>query len=140
VTPVVVTSLQDAAFPETSRPGGPRRSTHELRTALFLDAAVIIQAESARPITLVEVARRVASSPRQLRRAFADVGRTTFRSFLTQVRMGQAAELLSSTDVSVREVGRRVGYRQPGQFTKSFKQTYDQTPSQFRAAHRRSSS
>jgi AraC-like DNA-binding protein len=52
--------------------------------------------------------------------------------------MARAAELLTSTDVPVGEVGRRVGYRQASQFTKAFKRTYAETPSAFRARRRRS--
>jgi AraC family transcriptional regulator, regulatory protein of adaptative response / methylphosphotriester-DNA alkyltransferase methyltransferase len=114
-------------------PTGGRRSTRELRTAIFREAAAVVEAEFARPITLEEVARRVATSPRQLRRAFSEVGGTSFRSFLTSVRMGRARELLASTDIPVAEVARRVGYRQATQFTKAFRRAYAATPSEFRA-------
>lgn len=93
----------------------------------------MIEAELSRPITVDEVARRVATSPRQLRRAFSEIGGVSFRSFLTGVRMARAADLLAATDIPVAEIARRVGYRQPGQFTKAFKRAYATTPSAFRA-------
>ena len=46
------------------------------------------------------MARRVATSRRQLQRAFAEAGETSFRTYLQKVRMDRAAELL-------REGGRR---------------------------------
>jgi AraC family transcriptional regulator of adaptative response / methylphosphotriester-DNA alkyltransferase methyltransferase len=122
------------------RPSGRRAATQELRTALFREASAIVRAELARPITLTEVSRRVASSPRQVRRAFAEIGGTTFRAFLAEVRMRRAAELLTATDMSVGEVARQVGYREPSRFTKAFKRTYGLTPSWFRETQRRSSS
>lgn len=115
----------------------PRRTTLELRTALVREAEALVRSELARPITLAEVAGRVATSRRQLQRAFADVRGTTFGSFVREVRMEHAAELLAATDMPAGEVGRRVGYREPSQFTKAFKRAYALTPSQFRAARRR---
>ena len=111
---------------------GGRRSTRAVHTALFQEAAALVQREFSRPLTLEQVARRVAVSPRQLRRVFSEVGGTGFRSFLTSVRMAHARELLASSDLPVAEVAHRVGYRQATQFTKAFKRTHGVTPSGFR--------
>ena len=62
-----------------------------------------------------------ASSRRQLQRAFAEVGRTTFREHLAKVRMTRVAELLAAGSLPVREVAQRVGYRQPAQSAKAFR-------------------
>ena len=78
------------------------------------------------------LARRVASSRRQLQRAYSEIGNTTFRDQLTQVRMRRAAELLTRRSVTVREVARRVGYRQPAQFAKAFRRTLGVAPSDYR--------
>ena len=111
-----------------------RPATRALRAALFREATAIVRADLARPITFAELSRLVATSPRQLRRVFVECGGTTFRSFLAEVRMTRAAELLTSTDMPVREVARLVGYREPSRFTKAFKRAYGLTPSQFREA------
>jgi AraC family transcriptional regulator of adaptative response / methylphosphotriester-DNA alkyltransferase methyltransferase len=124
---------------EASATGG-RRSTRAVRAALFQEAAAVVRREFSRPLTLEEVARRVATSPRQLRRVFSEVGGAGFRSFLTSVRMARARELLTSSEVPVAEVAHRVGYRQATQFTKAFERTHGMTPSQFRARHRGSTS
>ena len=50
--------------------------------------------EYAADLSLDDIARRVASSRRQLQRAYAEIGDTTFREHLTRVRMERAAELL----------------------------------------------
>jgi AraC-like DNA-binding protein len=75
----------------------------------------------------------VASSRRQLQRAYAEVGATTFRDHLTAVRMRAAAEMLRSRRLTVREVANRVGYRQPAQFAKAFRRHHGVAPSDFRA-------
>ena len=51
--------------------------------------------EYAAELSLDDIARRVASSRRQLQRAYAEIGNTTFRDHLTRVRMERAAELLA---------------------------------------------
>jgi AraC-like DNA-binding protein len=80
---------------------GQRRSTQELHASLLRETAEIVRAEFGRPLTLEEVARRLATSPRQLRRIFTEAGGKSFRSLLTEVRMDRAAELLEATDLSV---------------------------------------
>lgn len=101
--------------------------------ALFHEAAAIVEAEFAHPLTADKVARRIATSARQLHRAFSEQEGTTFRSFLMRTRMKHAAELLARTELPVGEVAQRTGYRQASHFTKVFKRAYDATPSGFRA-------
>jgi AraC-like DNA-binding protein len=55
-----------------------RPSTIRHRTSLFEDAVAIVEAEYATEISLDDIARRVASSRRQLQRAYSEVGDTTF--------------------------------------------------------------
>jgi AraC-like DNA-binding protein len=115
-----------------------RSSTVRLRTSLFEEAAAIVSEEYERDLALDEIARRVASSRRQLQRAYAEIGHTTFRSHLTAVRMDAAAELLARGPLTVREVAHRVGYRQPAQFAKAFRRHHGLAPSAFRMRGRRS--
>jgi AraC family transcriptional regulator, regulatory protein of adaptative response / methylphosphotriester-DNA alkyltransferase methyltransferase len=100
-----------------------RTTTIERRRALFEEAA-----------DLDDVARRVAASRRQLQRCFAEAAGTTFREYLSQVRMRKARELLADGSIPVREVARRVGYRQPAQFAKAFRRHYGAPPSRFRGS------
>src|SRR5690349_24654813 len=93
-----------------------RPSTIRHRTSLFGDAVRIVDAEYATELPLDDIARRVASSRRQLQRAYAEIGDTTFRDHLASIRMQRAAELLVGRGLTVREVAYRVGYRQPAQF------------------------
>src|SRR5215210_5040561 len=109
-----------------------RSSTVQHRTSLFEDAVAIVEEEYARDLALDDIARRVASSRRQLQRSYAEIGRTTFREHLTRVRMERAAELLARRTLTVREVAHRVGYRQPAQFAKAFRRHLGVAPSDYR--------
>jgi AraC family transcriptional regulator, regulatory protein of adaptative response / methylphosphotriester-DNA alkyltransferase methyltransferase len=89
-----------------------RPATVQLRTSLFEDAVAIVEQEYATDLSLDD---------------------TTFREHLTRVRMQRAAELLMRRGMTVREVARRVGYRQPAQFAKAFRRYQGQAPSAFRS-------
>jgi AraC family transcriptional regulator, regulatory protein of adaptative response / methylphosphotriester-DNA alkyltransferase methyltransferase len=115
-----------------------RPTTVRLRTSLFEEATEIVDREYGSDLSLDEIARRVASSRRQLQRAYAEIGRTTFRDHLTRVRMDKAAELLATRGMTVREVAHRVGYRQPAQFAKAFRRHLGVAPSDYRAHSARS--
>jgi AraC family transcriptional regulator of adaptative response / methylphosphotriester-DNA alkyltransferase methyltransferase len=115
------------------RPGTVRH-----RTQLYTEAMRIVEAEYAADLELDDIARRVASSRRQLQRAYAEIGGTTFREHLTRVRMERAAALLANGSLTVREVARRVGYRQPAQFAKTFRRHLGSVPSTYRARARES--
>jgi AraC family transcriptional regulator, regulatory protein of adaptative response / methylphosphotriester-DNA alkyltransferase methyltransferase len=110
-----------------------RPNTVRHRTSLFHDAVAIVEQDYATELSLDDIARRVASSRRQLQRAYAEIGHTTFREHLTRVRMDRAAELLARRGLTVREVAHRVGYRQPAQFAKAFRRHQGLAPSAFRA-------
>jgi AraC family transcriptional regulator, regulatory protein of adaptative response / methylphosphotriester-DNA alkyltransferase methyltransferase len=112
-----------------------RPATIRHRTSLFEDATAIVEAEFAGDLGLDEIARRVASSRRQLQRAYAEIGNTTFREHLTGVRMDRAAEMLAGR-ATVREVAHRVGYRQPAQFAKAFRRHHGISPSTYRSRRR----
>jgi AraC family transcriptional regulator of adaptative response / methylphosphotriester-DNA alkyltransferase methyltransferase len=109
-----------------------RPATVQRRHELFVDAKSIIEAEYEAKLTLDDVARRVATSRRQLQRAFAEAGETSFRTYLQRIRMGRAADLLRTGDAPVNQVASAVGYRQPAQFAKAFRRHHGTPPSTFR--------
>lgn len=117
-----------------------RPATINHRTSLFEDAIAIVEDEYADDLSLDDIARRVASSRRQLQRSYAEIGDTTFREHLTAVRMQKAAALLEPHGPTVREVAHRVGYRQPAQFAKAFRRHHGVSPSEFRTSRRFQSS
>jgi AraC family transcriptional regulator, regulatory protein of adaptative response / methylphosphotriester-DNA alkyltransferase methyltransferase len=113
-----------------------RPVTIENRTHLLRDAVSIVEQDYATDLSLDDVARRIAASRRQLQRAYAEIGRTTFRRHLAHVRMKRAAAMLQDGRLTVREVAHQVGYRQPAQFAKAFRRQFGVAPSDFRAAAR----
>jgi transcriptional regulator GlxA family with amidase domain len=108
-----------------------RKATAERRRELFEEAASLIRREYAEDLSLDVLARRVASSRRQLQRAFAEAGDTSFRSYLQRVRMAKARELLREGTLPVNRVAAAVGYHRPAQFAKAFRRHHGRPPSRF---------
>jgi AraC family transcriptional regulator, regulatory protein of adaptative response / methylphosphotriester-DNA alkyltransferase methyltransferase len=102
------------------------------RRRLYLLARLIIERHYRRPLTLEVVAKALASSPRQLQRAYAQFGESSFREDLVARRMAAAAELLAQPAIPVRDVAHLVGYRQPPHFAQAFRRRYGVSPARFR--------
>jgi two-component system response regulator YesN len=109
-----------------------RDGTAERREQLYREAIALIASDYSRDLQLEGVARELATSRRQLQRAFAEVGRTSFRDELAKVRMHHARALLASDGIPVRAVAASVGYHQPAQFAKSFRRHHGKAPSTYR--------
>jgi AraC-like DNA-binding protein len=104
---------------------------------LYVRAQVAVERGYRRPLTLAAVARALAASPRQLERAYDEIGLTTFSAHLRAVRLRNAAELLAHQPLTVTDVARLVGYGQPSHFVKAFRRRFGITPGAFRDAARR---
>ena len=85
-------------------------------------------------LSLARVAHEIATSRRQLQRALAEVGATTFSRELQRARMDRAAQLLATRSLPVQVVAGAVGYRQAAQFAKVFRRHHGTSPSSFRRA------
>lgn len=110
-----------------------RSDTFSTRRRLYLLARVVVARHYRRPLTLAAVAHALSSSPRQLQRAYAQFGETTFQEDLLARRMAVAAELLiEQKAIPVRDVARLVGYRQAPHFAQAFRRRYGLSPACFR--------
>jgi AraC-like DNA-binding protein len=108
-----------------------RPATAARRKELFNEASAIMALEYSDALTLEDLARRLATSPRQLQRAFSEAGERGPRAYLRRVRMTRAAELLEN-GWSVREAASLVGYSQPAQFAKAFRREQGRLPAEVR--------
>jgi AraC-like DNA-binding protein len=114
-----------------------RPTTIEQRRRLYQLTRVVIARHYRRPLTLSEVAHALASSPRQISRAYAQFGDLTFREDLLNRRLRVAAQLLiEQPAIPIRDVARLVGFRQAPHFAKAFRRRYGLTPASFRAEGR----
>jgi AraC family transcriptional regulator of adaptative response / methylphosphotriester-DNA alkyltransferase methyltransferase len=110
-----------------------RPGTLAERRRLYLLARLLVKRRYREHLTVEVVAKTLATSPRQLQRAYVQFGDSTFHDDLTMRRMVAAAELLSQPSILVRDVARFVGYRQPSHFARAFRRRYGVSPGAFRA-------
>jgi AraC family transcriptional regulator, regulatory protein of adaptative response / methylphosphotriester-DNA alkyltransferase methyltransferase len=110
-----------------------RASTVKRRRDLYREAIEVIRRRHGDPdLSLARVAHEIATSRRQLQRALAEVGGTSFSRELQRARMDRAAQLLLSGKLPVQVVAGAVGYRQAAQFAKVFRRHHGVSPSRFR--------
>jgi AraC-like DNA-binding protein len=112
-----------------------REDTCQSLAELYVHASAVTARHYRRALTLPLVARSLACSPRQLQRAYDEIGLTSFAAELRTARLRNAAELLAHQPLTVTDVARLVGYRQPSHFVKAFRHRYGVTPAVFRARH-----
>ena len=60
---------------------------------------------------------------------------TTFKTYLNELRLTEAARLLAQSDLQVTEVGYKVGFGNVSHFNRLFKEKYNLTPLEYRRAH-----
>lgn len=81
--------------------------------------------------TIEQLAEEFGCSSRTLRRELSKEA-TSYHDLLAEVRRELAKELLLNTDISVEDIGERLGYSDSANFRRAFKGWMKQTPVQFR--------
>jgi transcriptional regulator GlxA family with amidase domain len=81
-----------------------------------------------RQLTIHDMARATATSPRTLARKVAKAVGTTPQHFAQRLRVAQAVHLLETTQRSVDDVAARVGYADPAAFRRVFRRETGETP------------
>ena len=104
-----------------------------LDSADFLSARVsmLLAAAGDEGLDLKTTAGRVNLSRRTFIRRLQEAG-TSFGALLDQHRMARAEELLKTTRYTATEIGYRLGYAEPANFTRAFKRWFGMTPGRYR--------
>lgn len=88
--------------------------------------------ENYRNASLLEAANLVALSPNYLSKIFKRKKGINFSDFLLEIKMEKAAELLQDMTMKTYEIAEELGYDNPKNFTRAFKQYSGKTPREFR--------
>ena len=110
------------AVPQAARQASPFEAALE----------VWVRRHYAEDVSLEDAAAGMGMSPFYFSRQIKAATGRTFLEFITAYRMERAKQRLTSTELTVSEVGRAVGYPDPNYFTKVFKKYEGCTPSAYR--------
>src|ERR1700750_608759 len=92
----------------------------------------VVEAHLYSPISIVDLARLTGRSLSTFKRDFETQFCDTPANYIKEKKLEKALELLQSTELSVSEICFEVGFQDTSHFTKTFKQKYNQTPSEYR--------
>ncbi|HVF49898.1 MAG TPA: helix-turn-helix domain-containing protein [Pyrinomonadaceae bacterium] len=97
-------------------------------------AVELMHAHLDRDLPLEEIAAAAHLSPFHFARLFKKLTGAAPHAYLAALRAARAQTLLAETDLSIIEVGARVGYSSPSHFAKAFRHAHGLSPRAFRAA------
>ncbi|RBP36620.1 AraC-like DNA-binding protein [Roseimicrobium gellanilyticum] len=100
------------------------------------EVARMLDADHLKVPSLEELAKTVGVSPFQLSRSFHQHHGVTIPGYVRRLRMNRAAELLSSTNLSVTEIALEVGYQSLSAFVRGFQREQGRVPTRYRAEMR----
>jgi signal transduction histidine kinase/DNA-binding response OmpR family regulator len=86
-------------------------------------------------LSVEDVAARLGISRVQLYRKVKAVLGTSVTDFIQGIRLTKARQQLLDTELTIAEVGYRLGFSSPSYFSSSFRAKYHISPSEFRALH-----
>lgn len=85
-------------------------------------------------ITIEELSKNFAMNPTTLKTVFKDVYGTSLAAHIKEHRMEKAAELLTKTDKTVKEIAEEVGYESQSKFSAVFKDFFNVSPLEYKKA------
>jgi AraC-like DNA-binding protein len=95
-------------------------------------AIALLRAQPGAPWTVADLARKVGLSRTALAVRFRDTVGEPPMSYLSRVRLGQAAGYLSTTDKTVGQIARLVGYESEASLSKAFRRAFGLPPGEYR--------
>lgn len=97
-------------------------------------AVSFVEAHYMDDLSLVSVARDLHINPEYLSRTFKQQVGINFSTYLNNIRLQHALELLKQTDYRVAEIAARTGFQSPAYFSKCFKAAFGLSPQQWKAS------
>ena len=119
--------------PAGRRPIGRRHSTAAARRRLVADCVELLNTSFHEPVGLLELARRVGTSPYHLSRVFREVTGTTISQYRTHLRVHAVLDRLDKGDHDLSAVAAETGFADHGHMTRTVTGLLGAAPSVLRA-------
>lgn len=114
--------------PARHRQRRPDTSSIEITNPRLGAAIALMKANLAEPLPLVQLARRIGMSRRQVERLFEFEGQQAPARFYLHVRLEQAQKLLQTTDLPIVDIGKTCGFISASHFSKCYRKRFGHSP------------
>ncbi len=101
-------------------------------TSIIIKARQYISEHATEPLTLDEVANYCYVSKSHFCKIFKNETGETFKSYLNQIRIELAKNLLETTSMKSYEIAEAIGFDDPSYFNELFKKKWGMTPNRYR--------
>ena len=119
---------RSAATPATKpEPGAATPVVHQRRLRRVLE---MIEAQPS--ISVRELAFEIRLSPTYLQRLFKHEAGVHISGVIAERRLQRAAQLLSASDMPIKEIAYAVGYQHHSSFVRAFQRRFGQSPKRYR--------
>ena len=108
-------------------------TTQDIDNPLIAKVMAYINVRYPEPISLAQVAETFHHSPAYLTTLFKEETGKSLGNCIIERRVDEAKRLLEHSSLSVAEIGERVGYPDPTQFSRLFRKRAGLSPAKFRA-------
>ena len=127
-----------AALIDENADAAGERKAHDYSYQIYVEHAIeYIEHNYDRNIKVYDIAEYIGINRSYLTKCFTDVMSTSPQQYLLSYRMIKADSLLASTDMTVNEAARSVGYDDALTFSKAFKRFFGVSPRERRNAAER---
>jgi AraC-like DNA-binding protein len=111
-------------------PPGPETVSHKVAVAKRLVSDRLQDCE----LSVKSLAKAAECTPDYLSYLFHQETEETLKAYVSRLRLERATNLLRSTNLTAAEIAWRCGFRTPAYFSRVFKQRFQHSPGQYRAA------
>jgi transcriptional regulator GlxA family with amidase domain len=109
----------------------PVASTPHLQERRLRQVVEMIEQEPA--CSIRQLALKVSLSPAHLQRLFKQQTGAQLGSLVAERRLQKAAQLLTISNLSIKEIAHAVGYRHHSSFVRAFQRRFAQAPKEYRS-------
>lgn len=110
----------------------PQLAPTSTRAQKYYDLLKLIDEQCAPTLTVRALAQQLQIAPATLSKRFQRTFGMPLDTYITQLIMQRAADLLTTTDLPVKEIADMLGFADPAYFHRIFKQQMAQTPNTYR--------
>jgi transcriptional regulator GlxA family with amidase domain len=126
---MLVDDAQKGNAPQPHPPGLEPATHPKVRRAILL-----MEQHIGQPLSLVELARRLEMSVRQLERLFTSETGKSPQAYARQIRIRMASWLLTSSDRTVADIATSCGFSDASHLGREFRKEYGESPNAYRVA------